>query len=249
MTHALFVVGIGLMVLNLHQGMRWGRGSFTGWAAAAANAALLLQFPVVHSLLLRRNGRALMARILPFGLGTDLVTTTFALIGSLQLLLTFACWSPSGIVWWEPSGTAAWASNALFGASWLLLGLALRDAGLPLHTGSLGWTAAARGRQPVYRRFSERGLFRLVRQPVYLGFALTMWTGPVWTPDRLVLALTWTAYCIAGPLLKERRYLSRFGPDFRSYQQRVPFMMPFARRRPVLAPAFPVEPSRAAPVR
>jgi len=234
-THALFALAITAMVVNLHEGMRWGLGGLRGGGALAANTLLLLQFPLLHSTLLGRRGRALLGRLVPLGLGPDLVTTTFALIGSAQLLLTFALWSPSHVTWWDPSGVWAWVQRTLFAGSWLFLGLALRDAGLSLHTGSLGWTAAARGRKPAYRPFSQRGLFRHVRQPVYLGFALTLWTGPVWTPDRLVLALAWTLYCIVGPRLKERRYARRYGEAFAVYRRRVPFMVPRPRRRPRLA--------------
>ena len=65
---------------------------------------------------------------------------------------------------------------------------------------------------------------------VVLGFALTLWTGPVWTPDRLALAAVWTAYCMIGPRLKERRYLAWHGEAFRRYQSEVPYMAPRLRR-------------------
>ena len=229
-THALFLVGVGAMILNLHQGMRWSLGPARGSAALVANALLVLQFPLVHSFLLGRRGRALLARLAPGELGTDLVTTTFAGVAALQIALTFLLWSPSGVVWWEPEGPAAAALNGAYAASWLFLGKALYDAGLALQTGWLGWAAAVRGRRPAYVPFPTRGLFRIVRQPVYIGFALTLWTGPVWTPDRLALAVLWTAYCAVGPRLKERRYLDREGEAFRRYQTEVPYMAPRLRR-------------------
>ena len=37
---------------------------------------------------------------------------------------------------------------------------------------------------------------RLIRQPIQVAFALTLWTPPVWTPDQLVLAVSFTAYCL-----------------------------------------------------
>ncbi len=228
--HGLFLVGVGGMILNLHQGMRWSLGPARGAAAVAANILLLLQFPLLHSFLLSRRGRALLGRMAPGGLGPDLVTTTFAGVAAIQIALTFLLWSPSGIVWWQPRGALAAVMNSLFAASWLFLGKALYDAGLPLQTGWMGWTAVFKGRRPVYAPFPTHGLFRWCRQPVYLGFALILWTGPVWTPDRLALAILWTTYCIAGPRLKEMRYLRRHGEKFRRYQARVPFMAPRLRR-------------------
>jgi methanethiol S-methyltransferase len=41
--------------------------------------------------------------------------------------------------------------------------------------------------KPIFRDMPTRGLFRLIRQPIYAAFALTLWTVPVWTPDQLVL--------------------------------------------------------------
>lgn len=229
-THGLFVLAVGLMVVNLHQGMLRSVGQLRGGAAVLANALLLLQFPLLHSLLLSRRGRPLLARMAPAGLGGDLATTTFAALSATQLVLTFLLWSPSGVVWWQPSGVARVVSNVLYGASWLFLGKALHDAGLALQTGSLGWMAVLRGKRPVYPTFPTGGLFRRCRQPVYLGFAATLWTGPVWTPDHLVLALLWTLYCVVGPRWKERRYLRRHGEAFRDYQSRVPYMAPGPRR-------------------
>jgi protein-S-isoprenylcysteine O-methyltransferase Ste14 len=235
-THTLFVAGVGLMLVNLHQGMLWGQGRLAGPAALAANLALAVQFPLVHSLLLSRRGRAVLARLAPRPLGQDLTTTVFAAIAALQLVLTFLLWSPSGVVWWAPTGRAAGLHTALYAAAWLVLLRAMSDAGLARQTGSLGWTAAFRGRPPAYGPFPTTGLFRVVRQPVYLAFALTLWTGPVWTPDRLALASGWTAYCILAPRLKERRYLRWYGEAFARYRRRVPYMLPWPGRTTASVP-------------
>lgn len=72
---------------------------------------------------------------------------------------------------------------------------------------------------------AQRGLFAVCRQPIYLGFALTLWTGPIWTPDRLLLATIWSSYCVLGPLHEERRYLRLHGEAFARYQQRMPYML------------------------
>lgn len=218
------------MVFNLYHGMQRGFGPLRGSGAAFANLLLLAQFPLAHSWLLTRRGRSLLHRLAPASLGLDLSTTTFAILASAQLVLTFVLWSPSGVVWWKPEGPALAFHAALFAASWLFLGKALWDAGLPLQTGFLGWWAVVRNRQPVFDDFPRGGLYRFMRQPVYVGFALTLWTAPVLTPDRLFLAVAWTAYCAFGPRFKERRYARRYGDSFRRYQTAVPYLVPFTRR-------------------
>jgi len=227
--HGTFLVAVGSMFLALRNGLALGRGPLHGPAAWAANAALALQFPLVHSFLLTERGRRLLGRVFGARHGRTLAPTTYAWSAALQILATFLLWSPSGTVWWHPTGGAALAMHGLYASAWLFLGKALLDGGLGLQTGWIGWTALWRGGKARFPAMPEHGLFAVCRQPIYLGFALTLWTGPVWTPDRLLLAGLWSAYCVVGPLRKERRYLKMHGEAFAAYQRRVPYMLP-ARR-------------------
>jgi protein-S-isoprenylcysteine O-methyltransferase Ste14 len=74
------------------------------------------------------------------------------------------------------------------------------------------------------------GLYRLTRNPIYLGFALILWTMPVWSADQLALAIPWTAYCAFAPRLKERRFAAIHGDRFRAYRARVPYWLPLPRK-------------------
>ncbi len=226
LAHALFAAGVGAMVFGLYAGMALGLGPFRGAAAVLVNALLVLQFPILHSFFLGPLGRKWMSRCAPLGLGRDLSTTLFAVFASFQLLVVFLLWSPSGILWYQPRGWGWIAWTVPYAASWALLIKGMNDAGLSVQMGSLGWWSVFRGRRPVNQPFEVRGLYRYVRQPVYIAFALTLWTGPVWTPDRLILALAWTAYCIVGPLFKEQRYRKHYGESFAMYQGIVPYWVP-----------------------
>jgi len=227
--HGTFLAAIAAMLLGLHDGLTSGRLHFSGSARLAADVFLALQFPLLHSFLLTQRGRSSLAK-LSARHGLTLAPTTYAGTAALQILVTFTLWSPSGIVWWQPKGGALVAMNALYAAAWGFLGKALYDGGLGLQTGWIGWTALWRGEHVRFPALAQRGLFALCRQPIYLGFALTLWTGPVWTPDRLLLASLWSTYCALGPLRKERRYSSRYGEAFAGYQRRVPYMLPRRRR-------------------
>lgn len=224
--HLSFLLGIAAMIAGLFFGMTRGFGPFHGSAAWIADGLLLLQFPLVHSFLLSQRGGRLLARLTPLGLGSDLRTTTYATVSSWQLMLVFGLWSPIGAIWWEPTGLALAVCSVLYAASWILLLKTMADAGLPLQTGFLGWSAVARNRKPRFKRFPVEGTFGLIRQPVYFAFTLTLWTAPVWTADRLLIAVAWTAYCLLGPLLKEQRYLRYHGNDFAEYRRRVPYWVP-----------------------
>ena len=224
--HASFALGVGAMLVGLYLGLTPGRGPFHGAAAWCADALLAALFVAVHSFLLTARGGRVLARLAPLGLGRDLASTTFAWTASLQLLMTFALWSPIGPVWWEPHGGLRAALAAAYAASWVFLLKAMADAGLAAQTGALGWRAVVAGRRPSRGSFPTGGCFRCVRQPVYLAFALTLWTGAVWTPDHLFLAVAWTAYCALGPQLKERRYLRLYGEPFARWRARVPYWLP-----------------------
>ncbi len=229
--HGAFGAAILAMAASLHQGLRLGVGPLHGAAAWLANAALALSFPALHSWLLTMRGGALLDR-LSARVGRLLRPTTYVLVASLHLLAVFALWSPAGAVVWRAHGLAVGASEAAFGASWLLLAKAMLDSGLGVQTGWLGWSAVARGRAPVFPPFAPRGLFRFTRQPIYVAFTCALWTGPLLTLDRIALASAWTLYCLVGPLHKEKRILARDPDGYGRYRQLVPYWLPrFAPRR------------------
>lgn len=221
--HLAFLAGVAAMVYGLHGGLQGGLGPFRGGSALLANALLVLQFPLLHTLLLSQRGRPWLAKLAPAHLARPLATTSFATFASLQLLVTFLLWSPSEVIWWEPSGALRYAFQGAYALSWVLVVKTMGDAGLETQLGYLGWLSIARGKEPSYPSFPQAKSFQTCRQPIYLAFALTLWTGPVWTPDHLAVALLWTGYCFLGPVFKERRYLSRYGQAFADYQARVPF--------------------------
>lgn len=110
--------------------------------------------------------------------------------------------------------------------AWLLLIKASYDAGAEVQSGALGWMSLMQNIRPKFPDMPTGGLFRVIRHPIYLAFALTLWTVPVWTPDQLALAVTLTANCLAAPRPKERRFEARYGERFRAYRTKVLYMLP-----------------------
>ncbi len=224
--HVLFAAGVGAMAVGLYTGMQIGLLHLPHRMAAAWNSMLLLQFPVIHSFLLSDRGRGWLDRLAPVRLARELRTTLFAITASLQLLLVFLLWSPSGHMYWQPQGWLAVVLTVAYAAGWLLLLRSMYEAGLGVQTGSLGWMSVARNRRPVYPPLARRGLHGLVRQPIYLSFSLILWTAPVWTLDRVVITGLWTVYCVVAPLLKERRMHRIYGETFRRYRAVTPYWLP-----------------------
>lgn len=227
--HVVFALAIAAMFAGVHSGMRLGLGTLRGPLALVANAALLLQFPVLHSYLLGAGGRRWLERLAPRAIARELAPTVFATVASLQVLLTFVAWSASGRVVAQPAGAAAVVAEALYLGSWLLLVRSIHDAGVANQTGFVGWSSVVRGRPLDFGPFPTEGLFKLCRQPVYFAYSVMLWAAPVRTPDGLALASVWTAYCVLGPLLKEKRYLRWFGAAYEAYRRRTPYFFPRIR--------------------
>lgn len=234
LTHLVFAMGVLAMMIAMFHGMSQTFGQVPSPASWAVNALLLVQFPLVHSLLLTRRGGRVLARIIPGPYGGTLATTTYALIAALQLLALFTLWTPSGIIWWRAEGLAFWLIGGAYAGAWLMLSKASFDAGVEVQSGALGWMSMLARIKPRFPDMPTLGLFRIIRQPIYVAFALTLWTVPVWTPDQLMLSSSYTAYCLLAPRLKEQRFSDRYGERFRAYRATVPYALPrlgFRRRR------------------
>jgi hypothetical protein len=111
--------------------------------------------------------------------------------------------------------------SAAYATSWLILLKASFDAGAEVQSGALGWMSLLARIRPLFPDMPTQGLFRLIRQPIYVAFALTLWT-----PDQLALAISFTAYCLFAPRLKERRFAARYGAQFDRYRSAVPYAVP-----------------------
>lgn len=224
--HSLFAVGVGAMIAAMYFGMSRSLGDLPGVWAVLANAALIAQFALGHSFFLSARGRALLRRLAPADVAEDLLPTTYAAVASVQVLLLFALWTPSGVVVFEAEGALFWTMTTAYALSWALLGKAMLDAGLGLQSGVIGWFALLEQKRPRYPGLPTAGLFRFIRQPIYAAFALTLWTPPVWTPDQLAVAVGLTAYCLLGPLAKERRFAKIYGEAFERYRAETPYFLP-----------------------
>ena len=76
------------------------------------------------------------------------------------------------------------------------------------------------------RKLVTSGWYARVRHPLYLFSVLFLVLNPVMTARWFLLTIFSTAYFIVGGMLEERRLLNEFGDEYKSYRQRVPFMIP-----------------------
>ena len=82
--HGLFLAGVGMMIFQMYFGMSRCFGTLSAPLSWFANALLLIQFPLAHSLLLSAKGRQVLKRLAPQAFSVALSTTTYVIIASFQ---------------------------------------------------------------------------------------------------------------------------------------------------------------------
>jgi protein-S-isoprenylcysteine O-methyltransferase Ste14 len=71
-----------------------------------------------------------------------------------------------------------------------------------------------------------RGLYRLVRHPLYTGGLLFIWLTPSMTVNRLVVIAAATVYILVGAFFEERKLLRLFGQGYADYKAATPMLVP-----------------------
>lgn len=225
LTHALFAVTVWYLFWFLS-----GPESLARTGPMWINGLLAFQFALLHSLILHPSTRRRLGR----WIGPEFYGCFLCVVTCVSLLVTFAYWQTSAIVFWQLEGWGRLLIEGAFFGSWVALIYALSLTGLGYQTGLTPWLAWLRARKLPRREFVPRGAYRWMRHPVYLAFLGLVWFTPTMTLDRMVLAGVWTAYILVGSYLKDARLVYYLGDTYRAYQAKVwgyPFMMigPLAR--------------------
>jgi protein-S-isoprenylcysteine O-methyltransferase Ste14 len=101
-----------------------------------------------------------------------------------------------------------------------------------------------RGKRYTHPGFARPVLYRIVRNPLMLGFIVAFWSTPDMTVGHLFFAAMTTGYIIFGVSMEERDLLKLLGEEYRLYRERTPMLIPGLRRRRAEGP----QRAKAAPV-
>ena len=193
------------------------------WQAAAIDIGLVVAFGLQHSIMARQGFKRVWTRIVP----PVAERATYVLAASIMLGALVALWQPlPGAVWSVENATGAGVIWGVFAFGWATV---LFTTFLIDHFELFGLRQAwayATGRSIPEARFKTPNVYRLVRHPMQLGFLIAFWAAPVMTIDRLALATLLTAYVVTALVFEERDLVALFGEEYRSYQQRVPKLLP-----------------------
>jgi protein-S-isoprenylcysteine O-methyltransferase Ste14 len=184
---------------------------------------LCLLFFFQHSLMVRRGFRVWLTCLVRSEFHGALYATASG--GCLLVLTIF--WQPTGTVLWTPPALVFWFMGgiilvALTVGWWGSRSLGEFDAlGIKPALGAFNGSEKA-GPGP----FTIQGPYRWVRHPLYLVSMVIIWSGPVFTADRLLHNLLWTFWILIGATLEEKEMVGCFGNAYRDYQNDVPMLIP-----------------------
>jgi len=75
--------------------------------------------------------------------------------------------------------------------------------------------------------FNISGFYGWVRHPLYFFSLLFIWLSPVMYLNQLIGYLMFSLYFYVGSMYEEEKLVAEFGDTYRSYQQRVPRLIPW----------------------
>ena len=174
-------------------------GSLT--LAILINVSILLAFAVQHTIMARPGFKERWTKIIP----EPMERSTFVLIASGLLGLLFWQWRPMGDVIWDVSGTALGTTlMAISLVGWLVV---LISTFLLDHFELFGLKQVyyhLKGEDLPVGRLRQPAFYKVVRHPIYFGFAVAFWATPVMTTAHLLFAVGTLGYMLVGIFLEER---------------------------------------------
>lgn len=198
------------------------------------NSGLLMLFVVQHTIMARPGFKKWWTNIIP----RSMERSTFVLLASGILLLTFWQWKPLPTIVWDVQAFVP--RTVLMALSLTGYMVVLYSSFLIDHFDLFGLRQVflyLRNREYTQHKFMERSLYKVVRHPLMLGFLMAFWFTPTMTVGHLFFAIMTTGYILFGTAIEERDLVKQHGEDYLEYRRRTPALFPRLTRRPQPQPA------------
>jgi protein-S-isoprenylcysteine O-methyltransferase Ste14 len=192
-------------------------------AALAINLALILAFGVQHSVMARPKFKRWITRYIP----EAAERSTFVMATNAVLIALFVYWRPlPGALWAVEHPMVRGMIYGFFGLGWCVV---LYSTFLINHFDLFGLRQVvlfARRKAYTHVPMKVVSLYRWVRNPLMLGFLITMWAVPTMTWGRLIFATGMSVYILIGIYFEERTLSRELGPVYQAYRKRTPMLLP-----------------------
>ncbi|MFB9268741.1 hypothetical protein ACFFWD_37480 [Bradyrhizobium erythrophlei] len=184
-----------------------GGGHFTSSVAVIIDIELIAICAFAHACVEWQALHGVLQRFV----GPTIARRNLVLLACLGTALLFAAWQPLSAPIWQVSNPGLVA--AVRGWSWsgwiaVIYGAVLSRAFEPFRARHLSLGVVGR---PHGTAADAARLHRLVRYPRYLGVVLALWSSPVMTSGRFLLAAGATLYAALRIFLEERDLRPRVG--------------------------------------
>jgi protein-S-isoprenylcysteine O-methyltransferase Ste14 len=199
-------------------------GGTTATAGAiAVNLLLLGLFAMQHTVMARPAFKRVWTQIVP----QPIERSTYVLLSCVVLFVLMWQWRAINTVVWDVDQPVFHAALwSLFGVGWLLVPAAsLLIDHFDLFGTRQVWLHL-RGRAYAALPFRTPLLYKSVRHPLYIGWAIAFWVTPTMTVGHLLFAGVLTVYMGLAALVEERDLVNHFGPKYEQYRRRVPMFVP-----------------------
>jgi len=194
--------------------------------ALAVDLALLALFAAQHSIMARPVFKRVWTRFVP----EPIERTTYVFFSCLVTWILMWQWRGIDAIAWQAQTpllrAALWA---LFAFGWLLVpAVSMMIDHFDLFGTRQVWLYLRR-REYTALPFRVPLLYKRVRHPLYVAFAIAFWAIPTMTVGHLLFAGVMTAYMALAALVEERDLVTYFGDEYTAYRQQVPMFVPRLR--------------------
>jgi methanethiol S-methyltransferase len=195
-------------------------------AAVAIDVLLLGLFAVQHSLMARPGFKRVWTRIVP----EPIERSTYVLLSCIVTILLMWQWRGIGTNVWDVQQPLLRATIwGLFAAGWLMVpGVTMLLNHFDLFGTRQVWFYL-RGREYESLPFRVPMLYRRVRHPLYIGWAIAFWVTPTMSVGHLLFAGVLTGYMALAAIVEERDLVAFFGRQYEDYRRQVPMFIPSLR--------------------
>jgi len=186
------------------------------------NVGLLLLFGLQHTIMARPTFKIWFTRFIP----RPIERSTYMMMTNLILILLFWQWRPiPQTVWHFDDQTVSTMLYLLFALGWVMV---LYTTFLINHFDLFGlrqvWLAFNQ-KEYTPLGFTTPSLYNLMRHPLYVGWMIAFWATPSMSLGHFLFAAGNTAYMLIAIYYEERNLVAAH-PDYATYRERVPMLIP-----------------------